>query len=186
MRTFLPRLYFSRRPALRICLLLVSVGCALSAHAKGPRHHQSKPVVRAIEQQEAKWLAAQISGNASILSSMMAEDYLGISPNGTLESKAETLAAFKSGAIHLTAITPSEKKIRIYGSTAVVVSRAAVTGTSKGKDISGHYRYTRVYHNNGGVWKIVSFEANKIRDRASRNAATTPGEPSAEPESATQ
>lgn len=185
MRTFLPRLYFSRCPALWICLLLVSLGVALPAHAKGPRHHQSKPVVRAIEQQEAKWLAAQISGNASTLSSMMAEDYLGISPNGTLQSKAETLAAFKSGAIHLTAITPSEKKIRIYGSTAVVVCRAAVTGTSNGRDISGHYRYTRVYHNNGGIWKIVSFEANRIQDRASRNAATNAGELSAKTKPAT-
>ncbi len=111
---------------------------------------------------------------------MMAEDYLGISPNGTLQSKAETLAAFKNETIRLTAITPSEKKIRIYGSTAVVVSKAEVTGTSKGKDISGHYRYTRVYHNNGSAWKIVSFEANRIRDRASKNAAPDAGKPSAQ------
>ena len=117
----------------------------------------------------------------------MAEDYLGISPNGTLESKAETLAAIKSGAVHLSTIALSEKKIRIYGNTAVVVSKATVTGAGNGQDFSGHYRYTRVYHYNGSTWKIVSFEASKIRERENRKNTPEPATPvpSSAPESST-
>jgi hypothetical protein len=43
---------------------------------------------------------------------------------------------------------------------------AAVNATTGEGDISGNYRYTRVYVRDAtGTWKIVSFEASKIRDQ---------------------
>jgi ketosteroid isomerase-like protein len=40
-----------------------------------------------------------------------------------------------------------------------------VSGSTADGDISGSYRYTRVYvRDEQGVWKIVSFEASRIRD----------------------
>ena len=55
--------------------------------------------------------------------------------------------------------------MRFYGQTALVTSRAEVTGFTGEGDISGSYRYTRVYARDAkGVWKIVSFEASRIRD----------------------
>ncbi len=151
-----------------VVLLFVVAASAVPARAVLPRHHQSKSALQTIARLERAWLAAQLSANVSVMASMMADDYLGISPNGTLESKTETLAAFKSGAIHFTAMTTSERKIRIYGSTAVVISRAEVAGTHNGHLVSGRYRYTRVYHYDGTAWKIVSFEASKMRKGANK------------------
>jgi ketosteroid isomerase-like protein len=46
-----------------------------------------------------------------------------------------------------------------------VTSLAEVQGTTAEGDISGSYRYTRVYVRDAqGEWKIVSFEASRIRD----------------------
>ena len=57
--------------------------------------------------------------------------------------------------------------MRFYGTTALVTSRAEVSGTSPEGDFSGSYRYTRVYvRQPDGKWQIVSFEASRIRDRA--------------------
>lgn len=151
-----------------VVLLFVVAAAATPACAVLPRHHQSKSVLQAIARLERTWLAAQLDANVNVMASMMADDYLGISPNGTLESKTETLDAFKSGAVHFTAMTTSERKIRIYGSTAVVISRADVTGTHNGHLVSGRYRYTRVYHYDGTNWKIVSFEASKMRKGPNR------------------
>jgi ketosteroid isomerase-like protein len=40
-----------------------------------------------------------------------------------------------------------------------------VSATIAGEDISGSYRYTRVYVRDAqGKWKIVSFEASRIRE----------------------
>ena len=47
----------------------------------------------------------------------------------------------------------------------MVTSLAEVQGTNVDGDISGSFRYTRVYVRNvRGDWKIVTFEASKIRD----------------------
>jgi ketosteroid isomerase-like protein len=55
--------------------------------------------------------------------------------------------------------------VRFYGTTAVVTSIAQVNGVTSEGDISGSYRYTRVYvRDPAGKWKIVSFEASRIRE----------------------
>ena len=60
-------------------------------------------------------------------------------------------------------------KVRVYGNTAVVTSRAQLEGTNGASDISGKYRYTRVYNYRYGQWKIVSFEASRIHDADARS-----------------
>lgn len=129
------------------------------------RHHQPKQVVRSIEQLEQRWQKAELDANTTVMASMLSDNYLGISSGGMLATKAETLASFKDGSTHFTAIDASDRKIRIFGATAVVVSKAEVTGVSNGESLNGHYRYTRVYHRNNGVWKIVSFEASSVHER---------------------
>jgi ketosteroid isomerase-like protein len=62
--------------------------------------------------------------------------------------------------------------VRFYGTTALVTSTADVQGTTPDGDISGSYRYTRVYvESQPGIWKIVSFEANRILTPAERTTA---------------
>jgi ketosteroid isomerase-like protein len=62
--------------------------------------------------------------------------------------------------------------VRFYGGTALVTSIADVQATSPDGDLSGSYRYTRVYvEGPPGVWKIVHFEANKILAPADRAEA---------------
>jgi hypothetical protein len=44
----------------------------------------------------------------------------------------------------------------------VVTSKADLVGKNGDRDISGRFRYTRVYSNRDGQWRIVSFEASRI------------------------
>jgi len=50
-----------------------------------------------------------------------------------------------SGAILFTSIEVSDRRLRFYGATALLTCRSEVSGTAAGSDISGSYRYTRVY-----------------------------------------
>ncbi len=140
--------------------------CVLNANAKSmPRpHHQPRQVVRIIERLEAQLRQAELDGNTIVMANMLSDDYLAIYGDGTLATKTETIAGFKSGSTHFTQVNTSDRKIRVFGTTAVVVSRAQVAGTNDGEDISGLYRYTRVYHRANGVWKIVSFEASTLHE----------------------
>ena len=42
---------------------------------------------------------------------------------------------------------------------------AEITSATPGGELSGSYRYTRVYvRDSAGIWRIVSFEASRIRE----------------------
>jgi len=103
--------------------------------------------------------------NVSALDGLLADDYIAITPNGTLQSKEQTLASLRSGALHINFMEFSDRKVRFYRQTALVTSRAEVKGSNSDGDLSGSYRYTRVYvRDEKGKWKVVSFEASRIRD----------------------
>ncbi len=117
-----------------------------------------------IEGLEDTWRSAVLKGNISAMDALLADDYMAITPTGILQSKEQALASLRAGNVHFKAIDLSDRKIRLYGTTALVTSRAEVAGSGPDGDISGSYRYTRVYvRDPHGVWRIVSFEASKIK-----------------------
>jgi ketosteroid isomerase-like protein len=152
---------------IEISLLMILLLCGTAANAASiPHpHRQPRQTVRIIERLEERWQQAELEANIAVMAEMLSDDYLGIYSDGTVATKAETMAAFKSGAIHFTEMSTSDRKIRVFGATAVVVSKAEVAGVNEGENMSGQYRYTRVYHRGNGVWKIVSFEASPIHQR---------------------
>ena len=158
--------HMSRQMALVSILvaLLVQASFASPQRPKMPRaqkhesHHE-------IDQLEETWRNAVLTSNIALMSTLLADDYMAISANGTLQTKEQTLARLNSGRVHYTTLELSDRKVRFYGTTALVTSLAQVTGSnSDGGDITGSYRYTRVYVRNAqGKWKVVSFEASRIR-----------------------
>lgn len=155
-------------PALGL-LLLLTAGVAQSKPNKPgmPRsqRHESR---QEILQLEDRWKDAVIQHNATAMESLLSDDYIGITSNGTLQSKQQVLANLKTGDLRFDTLDISDRKVRFYGQTAVVTSRAEVKGNGGDGNIDGNYRYTRVYVKDKSGWRIVSFEASRIRE---------PGEP---------
>ncbi len=104
--------------------------------------HESK---HEIDQLEQNWRDAILHRNVQAMDALLADDYIAITANGTLQSKDQALANLKSGALHFSSIDFSDRKVRFYGQTALVTSRAEVKGTTSEGDLTGSYRYTRVY-----------------------------------------
>jgi ketosteroid isomerase-like protein len=129
---------------------------------KGQQHESRHEIDRL----EDAWRNAILKSNTAVMDRLLAEDYLAITSSGLVQTKAQTLANLKSGRVHMGSLNVSDRKVRFYGRTAVVTSLAAVQATTSDGDISGNYRYTRVYARDAaGTWKIVSFEASKIREQ---------------------
>jgi ketosteroid isomerase-like protein len=128
---------------------------------KGHKHENR----HAIDELEDAWRNAILKSNIAVMDRLLADDYLAITASGLVQTKAQTLANLKSGRVHMASLTVSDRKVRFYSRTAVVTSVAAVQGNTPDGDISGNYRYTRVYvRDSAGIWKIVSFEVSKIRE----------------------
>lgn len=137
------------------------VGPSVNALPRSERHEYH----RAIVQLEHQWQADMLSGNTQALGNLLSDDYTGISANGMIQTRDEVLASLRSGTLKITGLTITERRIRLYGNTAVVTSVAEVAGTNPSHDLEGRYRYSRVYVRNAqGQWKIVSFEASRVRE----------------------
>jgi len=147
-----------------VLVTLAPVGLAAALVGEMPRaqKHESR---HEIDQLEEAWRNAMTKGNLSALDALLADDYMAITPSGMLQTKEQALASLRSGATRITSIELSDRKVRFYGTTALVTSRAEVSGTTPGGELSGSFRYTRVYVRDAhGKWKIVSFEASRIRE----------------------
>jgi ketosteroid isomerase-like protein len=149
-----------RRPVAAFAALLVAFALPLHAMPRGERHE----VRHEIDRLEDHWRDALLNRNVAAMDGLLARDYMAITANGTLETKDETLSKLRSGAVHIKSLDVTDRKVRFYGPTALVTSRAEVTGTTPEGELSGSYRYTRVYvRDSAGAWRIVSFEASRIR-----------------------
>jgi ketosteroid isomerase-like protein len=138
-------------------------GIPVPAHAAAiPLLHREDRLHREIENLESQWRTALMQNDVVTINRLLADDYLGINPNGTLETKADALAQRRSGTVKISSIDPINMKVRVYGDTAVVTSQVEVAGHDGDRDISGRYHYTRVYSHKSGEWKVVSFEASRI------------------------
>jgi ketosteroid isomerase-like protein len=140
---------------------------ALSTPTLLPKR-EAHTVHKQIEALEMQWRQAQVNNDITVIDHLLADDYVGITANGTIETKSQAIAQRKAGTVRITALDLDDLKIRLYGDTAVVTSKADVQGVNGQSDISGKYRYTRVYNKRLGQWKIVSFEASRIHDADAR------------------
>ena len=150
-----------RARAILALLALAVAGAGLFAIVPKPQQHEAR---HEIEQLEEAFRTAMLQGDATALSSLLADDYMGITASGTLQTKDNLLAELRSGKVRFTVLNISDRKIRFYGATALVTCRTEIKGTTPEGVLSGNDRYTRVYiRDAGGAWKIVSFEASSIR-----------------------
>jgi ketosteroid isomerase-like protein len=153
-----------------LTVAMFAAGGSLRAMPRAEKHE----VRHQIERLEDTWRNAIVHGNFAAMDGLLADDYMAITPTGILQSKEQALAALRSGAMKLSSLEISDRKIRLYGTTALVTSRAEVKGRGPEGDMSGSYRYTRVYvRDPHGVWKVVSFEASRIRDEGERRSSKT-------------
>ncbi len=152
-----------------LVMALAFTASATSSQAGMPRgqRHENR---HEIDQLEEAWRNALLKANATALAALLDDDYIAITARGMLLTKEQTLARLSSGRVHYTSIELSDRKVRFYGGTALVTSLAQTVGTNaEGENISGSFRYTRVYVRNAqGAWKIVSFEASRIHDAGER------------------
>jgi ketosteroid isomerase-like protein len=145
--------------AIVTALLLALCAGPIFAGVRGQKHERRHE----IDHLEEIWRNAVLTDDTAAMSTLLADDYMAITPSGTLQTKEEALANLRSGRFHITTLEISDRKVRFYGTTALVTSTADVQGTTPDGNLSGSYRYTRVYvEGPPGVWKIVSFEANRI------------------------
>ncbi len=118
---------------------------------------------RQVEVLEAEWRRAQLSGDLATIDRLLADDFVGISMSGQVNTKAQVLDRMRNHTFVVSRMDMTEQKVKVVGEVAIVTVRATVQGTSKGTPVNGEFRYTRIYHRlPTGDWKITNFEATRV------------------------
>jgi ketosteroid isomerase-like protein len=171
------------RPIARLRpLLLLFAMAALTAAGPcwgfGQHHGDPKRVERGqIEALENQCRNAQLADDVPAMDKLLSEDFLGITANGELNTKAQFLDRMRNRVLVISTMQVSDQKIKLVGDVAIVTSLVQVTGNSEGLPIAGSFRYTRVYQRlPGRMWKITNFEITPARAR-NRRAAADAAEP---------
>lgn len=148
---------------LLIALLVLFGSSVLQAGQDKTKKHDARHEIFGLEN---AWRDAVLNSDTNAMGALLADDYMAITASGTLQTKQEVLANLRTRRVHISSLLLSDRKVRFYGKTAVVTSIAEVQGTNAEGDVSGSFRYTRVYVRDAqGKWKIVSFESSRIRER---------------------
>jgi ketosteroid isomerase-like protein len=150
-----------------MCLLALTAGTLalpLTAEAKQSKPHDKnkRAETKAIETLESKWRDAMVKADTVLLDKLLADDFFGISSNGTVSDKAQYIQRIAHHQTQFTMIDLMEQKVRMRPTTAIVVSQARVTGEIDGHPINGVYRYTKVYGRDTGSWRVLNFEATRV------------------------
>jgi len=146
-----------------LCTLLASLPAFTAQHvAVHPRPsfpQTEQETIREIIDMERQAKVASLHRDADFSQRTLADDYVAITPLGTVTTKQDTLSARRSGQLRYESIDVTDMVVRVYGDTAVVTARADVKGHQLGEDFSGPYRYTRVWVRRNGRWQTVSYQA---------------------------
>jgi hypothetical protein len=77
-------------------------------------------------------------------------------------NKAQNLVDVQAGERSFTSHTSDDVRVRLYGDAAVVTGQVVSSGTYKGQDFSGQFRYMKVFVKSAGQWRIVAWQATRM------------------------
>ena len=117
-----------------------------------------------------RYLEAVKSNDASALDSLLAEDYVEVSPLGQVDKRAQVIGFYRVAARAQTGqpsevsdVVIDELSVRTFGDTAVAIVGESFKMTVAGKPVTRAMRSTLVWHRAGTTWKLVSSHHTTIR-----------------------
>ena len=91
-----------------LCCLLCQ--CARNNHREAERY---------IIESERQWAESVATGDPTTVERILADDFLGVDPKGTLYDKAKMIADTRNAPQYFASNRLNEVKVRFYGDTAI-------------------------------------------------------------------
>jgi ketosteroid isomerase-like protein len=112
---------------------------------------------------EQQFFSSLIGGDVRALDRILGDDFLLIDVmTGSEVKKPQLLAVLGSGQLKFEAIQPVESQVRVYGITAVITGRTQMSGRFDETPFTASSRYTHVFVEDQGQWRLVSAQGTQI------------------------
>ncbi len=152
------------------CFLVSAFGCVLAlipgrvfgqdSGKSSPKNSgvaQDKNIEQQLIQLRKDVAAAEMRGDSATLDNLFSEEYTHLHSDGRLENKAEYLKRFKSGSRQYQLYDLEDIQVRLYGSTAVILSRAHTKSTNDGAPRDVRNQFLEVWVQQRGKWRVVAW-----------------------------
>lgn len=119
--------------------------------------------VSCIEQLEERLRQAMLAGDITVLNELISDRLQFVTPDGANVGKAADLEAHRCGSIRIYTLTPLAQHIEPFVGTAIVNVEMDMSGSFAGAAFSGRFRYTRVWHQEGGRIQVIAGHVSAIK-----------------------
>lgn len=106
---------------------------------------------------------AMITSDVQKLDELIDNSLVFVSPYGCVVTKQMDLDAHKSGMQKIKNLVPSEQTVEIRDNFAIVTVKMSLTGAYNEMDITGNFRYLRLWQKTNDGWKIVAGTVSEIK-----------------------
>jgi hypothetical protein len=155
------RLFVTDGDPMRLTVIAIFTAIPLLA-ATMPRSQSlsQKDVEAYIKNSESQWTDMETTGDTSVAERILANDFVGVRPDGSHYAKAQEIAESKAGQIDYSKSHLAEINVRFYGDAAVAQGRSE---WEKRNGQSGSFIFTDTWIYRDNKWQIVAAEDVKIQ-----------------------
>ena len=111
---------------------------------------------------DKKRMTAMAQKDVAALKNMICKGLVYTHSSGRQDTKQSLLDGMESGSTVYTSIVPSEVKAQDLGNAVVLTGLAAISVNSNGKPNSFRVRFTDVYENQNGTWRMITWQSTKL------------------------
>lgn len=179
-----------------LCAALIFTACAPPANnggANSTNNNSNKPansaaantaapaadtaaVAADIKKLVSDYAASTAKNDADAYDKITTDNFMFVGNDGSIQTKAERVAAMKSGQTKYDVLTYDDVSVRVNaeGNGAVVIAKATVKGKNMGTPIDSTVRVTQVWSKTKDGWKMASLQATNITAKADDKKTDTP------------
>jgi hypothetical protein len=128
---------------------------------------QTSPVEQELTKLDRELLNATVRNDQTLMQRVASERFVFINPVGGVQERGDTQGP------KIESIQTQDVQVRVHGDTAILIGHANVKGRfADGRDISGPYRYMRVFVKQQGQWRLAAMQITPIQASTPAPAAT--------------
>lgn len=115
-----------------------------------------------LRQLNDEWVKAMVRADATTLDRILADDFYFVYPLEG-DDKATVISDLASGEVKIEHFVRDHVRVRVFGSTAVLTARDAVTWLYRGRELTGQYKVLIVFAERDGLWQMCAIQACPIQ-----------------------
>lgn len=126
--------------------------------------HSDPQIEQELRWANEEWARALAQRDGAALNHLMADDFVLAYPFEG-DDKEQFIADVLAGEVKVESLEAHDATIRVAGGTGIVFGSETATWHYRGRNLSGLYRFVRVYTRQGGRWRIMALHLCSLAHR---------------------